>query len=161
VHRARAHGAGGAYEWTGAGGNYRLDAVQAAVLGVKLEAFGARVARRRAIGERLACAAERAGAVALCGGSGCAPVFSSLALRARGRDRVVARLRERGVDARVQYPRTLPASEAFRSLVAPGARYPEAERATRELLSVPCHPELTDDEVALLESALVEALRDG
>lgn len=156
--RIRSHGAGKTYTWERIGGNYRLDALQAAILDVKLAALPARLARRRAIGQRLVAAAIRVGAVALTGAAECEPAFAPLALRIpERRNEVLAHLRERGVDARVHYPTTLPACPPF-AVYAPGQSFPEAERATRELLSLPCHPELTDAEVEHLERALIEAL---
>jgi dTDP-4-amino-4,6-dideoxygalactose transaminase len=155
--RIRSHGAGKTYAWEVLGGNYRLDALQAAILEVKLAALPARLARRRSIGERLVAAARRADAVPLTGAPGCRPVFAPLALRIPDRrNEVLARLRERGIDARVHYPTTLPACPPFAPF-ARGQAFPEAERATRELLSVPCHPELTDDEVEFLETAIAES----
>ncbi len=158
VRQARVHGAASPCDWRTLGGNYRLDALQAAVLTVKLQALGARLERRRAIGTRLAAIASQAGAAPLCGPAECTPVFSSLTIRTPRRDHAVARLRDLGVDARVQYRAALPASPLFAPLVAAGAVFPEAERASRELLSIPCHPELTDSEVEQLEAALRKAL---
>jgi dTDP-4-amino-4,6-dideoxygalactose transaminase len=157
--RIRLHGGGTAYAWEMRGGNYRLDALQAAVLSVKLAALPARLARRRLIGEQLAAIARRAGATAFTGAADCEPVFAPLAVRieARRRDAVLTRLREAGVDARIHYPTTLAACPPF-ARYAQNAVFPEAERATRELLSVPCHPELTDDEVDELTGVLARAL---
>jgi len=158
IARIRSHGAGKTYAWEVLGGNYRLDSMQAAILEVKLAALPARLARRRAIGARLVEVANRAGATALIGEPRCQPVFAPLALRIpERRNEVLARLRERGIDARVHYPNTLPACPPF-APYANGQTFLEAERATRELLSVPCHPEITDDEVEYLESSLAEAL---
>jgi UDP-2-acetamido-2-deoxy-ribo-hexuluronate aminotransferase len=152
--RVRTHGAGKTYAWETRGGNYRLDALQAAILAVKLAHLPARLARRRAIGDRLVAAAREAGLSPLVGAPDCAPVFAPLALRVPGRrDACLARLREKGIDARVHYPTTLAASPPFVGHTA-GSVFPESARATRELLSVPCHPEMTDDEVELLETAL-------
>jgi len=158
LSRIRVHG-GGAYAWEMRGGNYRLDALQAAVLSVKLAALPARLARRRAIGEGLVAVARRAGATAITGSAECEGIFAPLALRieARRRHAVLTRLREAGVDARIHYPTTLAACAPF-ARYARNEAFPEAERATRELLSVPCHPELTDDEVDLLTGALARAL---
>jgi dTDP-4-amino-4,6-dideoxygalactose transaminase len=153
--QVRVHGAGRTYAWETRGGNYRLDALQAAILGVKLTHLPARLERRRAIGERLVAAARRGGTEPLAGAKGSAPVFAPLALRIPDgrRDRWLAHLRERGVDARVHYPTTLAASPPF-ARYADGRSFPESERATRELLSIPCHPEMTDEELLALESAL-------
>jgi dTDP-4-amino-4,6-dideoxygalactose transaminase len=160
MSRIRSHGAGKTYAWEVQGGNYRLDALQAAILEVKLAALPARLARRRAIGERLVAAARQVGAIPLTGEPRCQPMFAPLALRIpERRNEVLARLRERGIDARVHYPTTLPACPPFASY-ARGQSFPEAERATRELLSLPCHPELTDDEVEYLQGALIKAIQD-
>jgi dTDP-4-amino-4,6-dideoxygalactose transaminase len=156
VKRARVHGAQGAYRWTSSGGNYRLDALQAAVLSEKLAALPARLERRRAIGARLAATARNAGVQVLDGERACAPTYAPLVLRVERRDAVLLALRERGVDARVHYPHSLPSSPAW-SRFARGA-FPEAERATKSLVSIPSCPELTDDEVDRLELALREVL---
>lgn len=156
VRMARSHGSERAYRWEAPGGNYRLDALQAAILRVKLAAFPARIQRRRQIGQRLAAVARSHAVGALMGSSACTPTFAPFALRVNNRDRIAASMRERGIDVRIQYPVTLAACPAFKSFARGG--YPEAERATRELLSLPCHAELTEPEVDQLESALEEAL---
>jgi dTDP-4-amino-4,6-dideoxygalactose transaminase len=155
--RIRNHGAGKIYAWEVVGGNYRLDALQAAILDVKLAALPARLARRRAIGERLVATARQAGAIPLIGVPGCNPIYAPLALRIPARrNEVLARLRERDVDARVHYPMTLPECPPFAEYVQ-RQTFPESRRATRELLSLPCHAELTDEEVDYLETAIVNA----
>jgi dTDP-4-amino-4,6-dideoxygalactose transaminase len=157
--QVRSHGAGTTYAWEIRGGNYRLDALQAAILGVKLAHLPARLARRKQIGRRLAAAAQRGGLSPLTGEPSCTPVFAPLALRIGGgrRDALLANLRARGIDARVHYPTTLAACPPFAAHAA-GQSFHEADRATRELLSIPCHPEMTDDEVTYLESTLRHSL---
>jgi len=153
--QVRSHCAGKTYAWEIRGGNYRLDALQAAILGVKLEHLPARLALRRSIGDRLVAAGRRGGLAPLVGAPGCIPMFAPLAFRSAAghRNDWLVRLRERGIDARVHYPTTLPGSTPF-ARYASGASFPEAERATRELFSVPCHPEMTENEVTVLEAAL-------
>jgi len=152
--QVRAHGAGKTHPWEIHGGNYRLDALQAALLGAKLAPWPSRLSRRKSIGARLVDAARRGGATPIVGSSRCEPCFAPLAIRVpeSRRNECLARLRERGIDARVHYPATLPASPPFAPYAA--SSFPEAERATRELVSIPCHPEMTDEEVVELEGAL-------
>jgi UDP-2-acetamido-2-deoxy-ribo-hexuluronate aminotransferase len=156
----RIHGIARTHVWEMRGGNYRLDALQAAILGVKLDHWPARLARRKAIGQRLVAAAERGGDLPVAGTAACSPVFAPLALRIAGgrRNDRLAYLREKGIDARVHYPMTLAACPPFSGYPGSG-HYPEAERATRELLSIPCHPEMTDEEVTYVEAALSNRLR--
>lgn len=158
VRHARVHGATGAYRWDGPGGNYRMDALQASILTVKLAALEQRLARRRTLGSRLAETLTSHGVVVLRGGPMCDPTFAPFALRTTCRDERLEQLRSRGIDARVHYPSTVSSSKAFRGASGDGA-FPEAERATRELLSLPCSPELRDDEFDRLLQAVDEVFR--
>lgn len=158
VRRARAHGASRPYLWDGPGGNYRMDALQAALLAVKLEAIEPRLLRRRAVGRRLADVAMQHGSRVIDGTPGCEPTYAPFALRVPQRDRVLQGLRDRGVDARVHYPVTLVDAPVFAAARRSGP-FPEAERATRELVSLPCSSELTEPEVERLVRALDEVLR--
>lgn len=158
VRHARVHGATGAYRWDGPGGNYRMDAVQAAILTVKLTALEQRLTRRRLFGSRLANLLASRGVVVLQGGPKCDPTFAPFALRTSGRDEALGKLRSQGIDARVHYPSTVASSKAFRGVSGDGA-FPEAERATRELLSLPCSPEMRDDEFERLVRAVDEVFR--
>lgn len=158
MKRARAHGASAGYDWIERGGNYRLDELQAALLRVKLAHLPPRIERRRAIGDRLVSVAHKSGVEAVtCPGT----VHAPLAIRIPGgsRDRCLAALRARSIDARVHYPVPVASSVAFAPF-AQGQGFPEAHRASRELLSLPCHPELSDEEVERLARALSEVLGD-
>ena len=121
----------------------------------KLSALPARLMRRKTIGERLVVAARRGGALPLTGMPACSPMFAPLVLRLNHgeRDRALATLREQGIEARVHYPTTLAASPPF-AAYAGRESFAESERATRELISVPCHAEMTDVEIAYVEHAL-------
>jgi dTDP-4-amino-4,6-dideoxygalactose transaminase len=79
-------------------------------------------------------------------------------LRTERRDEILRMLRDRHVDARVHYPRTLATANAFRAFCRPGT-YPHAEQATRQLVSLPCSPELRDDELDRLLQAVDEVFR--
>ena len=79
--------------------------------------------------------------------------FGSAADQRRARPGPRATLREQGIEARVHYPTTLAACPPF-AAYAGRESFAESERATRELLSVPCHAEMTDAEIAYVEHAL-------
>jgi UDP-2-acetamido-2-deoxy-ribo-hexuluronate aminotransferase len=57
-------------------------------------------------------------------------------------------LDRRGVPTAVHYPVPLHAQEAFADGSYPAGAFPHAEKASRQVLSLPMHPYLTDDEVA-------------
>lgn len=160
IRHARVHGAPRAYEWNGPGGNYRMDALQAALLTVKLGALGDRLARRRRLGQALADVLGSHGVTVFQGGPACSPTYAPFVVRTERRDEILRTLREQRIDARVHYPRTLATAAAFRTFCREDA-YPQAERATRELVSLPCSPELRDDELDRLMQSVDEVFRGG
>lgn len=158
----RVHGASATYVHECVGGNFRLDAVQAAVLGAKLPRLPAWNERRRAIAafyrDRLGEAA-RAGRLRLPGElPGRRHVYHQYVVRVADRDAVRRRLAERGVASSVFYPIPLHLQPCFRDLGGREGDFPEAERAAREVLALPIFPELTDGEVARVAEALLESL---
>jgi dTDP-4-amino-4,6-dideoxygalactose transaminase len=131
-----------------AGVNSRLDELQAAILRVKLAHLDAHNARRRAI------AAAYDAALA---GSTVAPparradsghVFHQYVLRVSDRAGVQAKLRELGVATGVHYPVPVHLQSAYLGRVALGpVGCVRTERASREVMSLPMYPQLTDAQV--------------
>jgi dTDP-4-amino-4,6-dideoxygalactose transaminase len=153
VRRLRHHGDSGRYHHVELGYCTRLDELQAALLRVKLRRLRAWEDRRRAIaGEYLEALAhlplelpvERPDA---------RHVYHLFTVRHPRRDAVVAALTELGVGTAVHYPRAVPGQPLFGE--DGQARWPEAWRAAREVLSLPCFPEMTEAEVA----GVIDAVR--
>ena len=162
VRSLRVHGASTTYVHDRVGGNFRLDAVQAAVLDARLPRLDGWNARRRAIAKRYG---ERLGGEAKAGRVGLpaeAPdhghVFHQYVVRVADRDGVRARMAERGVGTSVFYPVPLHLQKCFESLGGRPGDFPEAERAAREVLALPIFPELSDAEVERVAAALRESL---
>ena len=134
------------------GVNSRLDEIQAAILSVKLAHLDAATARRRAIAARYdAVLAERRPLQR----RGSEHVYHLYVTRSAARDAEQARLRGRGVGTGVHYPVPVHLQPAYADRVALGpARCVETERASREVLSVPLYPELTDEQVDQVCAAL-------
>ena len=158
----RNHGGSKTYYHDRVGGNFRLDTVQAAVLGAKLPRLAAWNERRRAIAARygeLLAEAARAGRVTLpAQADGRRHVFHQYVVRVSDRDGVRKRLSERGIGSSVFYPVPLHLQTCFRDLGGRPGDFPHAERAAREVLALPIFPELTDGEVERVAGALVESL---
>jgi dTDP-4-amino-4,6-dideoxygalactose transaminase len=146
VRRLRHHGDGGRYQHVELGYASRLDELQAAVLRIKLRRLAGWTEARRRIAERyrtllagtpLTLPNERESA---------RHVYYLYTVRHPQRDALAKTLADLGVGTAVHYPVPVPAQPMFG---ADGARrWPEAWRASREVLSLPCFAELTDDEVA-------------
>jgi dTDP-4-amino-4,6-dideoxygalactose transaminase len=141
------------------GMNSRLDAVQAAILGVKLARLDADNARRVAIaalydeglaGAGLGLPARRAGA---------AHVFHQYVVRHPARDRLQAALRRRFIATGIHYPVPVHLQPAYagRIAVGPGG-LAASERAAAEVLSLPIYPQLDEASVHRVIAAIKDAL---
>lgn len=160
--RARGTGASAKNVHTGPGGNYRLDPLQAAILGAKLPRYEARVARRRANAERLRAAlrADAPGVIAPDDDPEGRHVYAQFTVRHAERDRLQSALRARGVAAEVYYPVPMPLQAALASQGHRPGDFPAAERAAAEVLSIPTHSELDEAEVDRVIEATVAAARE-
>jgi len=154
----RDHGSAKKYEHTIVGCNSRLDAMQAAVLSVKLRHLEKWNAARRA--HALTYAAALAGTPILPPEipSGNEHVFHLFVVRCTKRAELQAFLAERGIATGIHYPIPLHLSEAYlvRSASAP---QPVAERLAGEILSLPMFAELSDQQVRYVIDALQEFIR--
>ena len=156
VRRLANHGAGAhRYENLVAGTNSRLDALQAAVLRVKLrhldrwnEERRARVsAYTRALEGTpgLAVPRERAGARS---------AWHLYTLRVRERERLRAHLAARGIAAAVHYPRPIHLQPAMASAGGRPGDLPVSERLSEEVISLPLYPELPLETVERIAAAV-------
>ena len=154
----RLHGEEERYKHSRVGGNFRLDALQAAVLTAKMPRLAEWTARRIAIADKygeLLWDAEVAGKVTLpFVAPGCKHVFHQYVVRVRDRDRVRAALAEGGIGTAVFYPIPLHLQECFAYLGYREGDFPHAEKAAREVLALPMFPQLTEEEIARVAEAL-------
>lgn len=156
--RARAlrqYGWGRRYEATVPGGrNSRMDEIQAAVLRVLLPSLAARNARRRAIRDHYVTELRDRVRFVDASRAGAPGVVHLCVARSTGRDRLVADLHARGVECAVHYPVPDHAQPVLAGARFRAGALAQTERACREVFSLPCFPELTDDEVAAVVAAV-------
>jgi dTDP-4-amino-4,6-dideoxygalactose transaminase len=145
----RAHGSAEKHRHALVGGNFRLDALQAALLSVELPHVADRLAARRANAARYDALFSAAGLAAI-DRPAIEPgaTFNQYVIRAPGaRDALRAFLAENGVDTEIYYPLPLHLQPCFAALGKPEGSLPEAERAARETLALPIFPGLQGDEI--------------
>jgi len=161
VRLLRNHGARQQYFHAFTGGNFRLDAVQAALLGVKLPLLPGYTCRRR----QHACEYQRLlsglrGRIQL-------PVThpdrihiaNQYTIRVKDcRDALRTFLHDRGIASAIYYPVPLHRQECFREF-GPYPDLPVADTLAAEALSLPIFPELTAEEQAQVVEAIVNFLR--
>jgi dTDP-4-amino-4,6-dideoxygalactose transaminase len=138
-----------------AGLNSRLDAVQAAVLRVKLPRLDADNAARIRLAGLYGEGLAGAGVEPPRPRPGDAPVFHLYTVRSPRRDALRAFLAARGIESRVHYDAPVHRQPAYAGRIAGDGALPETERAAREVLSLPMYPELRDDEAR----AVIDAVR--
>jgi dTDP-3-amino-3,4,6-trideoxy-alpha-D-glucose transaminase len=145
------------YESVLAGGNSRLDTLQAAVLGLALGRLEAWIERRRALADRYRAALAGLDDVVLPEElPGRRHVFHLFVVRTPGRDRLRERLAERGVETLVHYPRPVHLQPAYARLARAGLE--TSERLCAEVVSLPLYPELSDEEAELVAGAVRAAV---
>jgi dTDP-4-amino-4,6-dideoxygalactose transaminase len=160
----RNHGMEPRYYHSMIGGNFRIDAIQSAVLHVKLPHLDTWSAARRAHAEfyRAAFAGEPRITLPVeqWSGSGMPNhhIYNQFIIRVPERDRVRAALSKAGIGSEIYYPLPLHMQPCFASLGYREGNFPESERAARDSLALPIFPELTEPErdevVVQLKAAL-------
>jgi dTDP-4-amino-4,6-dideoxygalactose transaminase len=154
----RVHGARKKYRYELLGINSRLDALQAAILRVKLRYLDNWAEGRRRNAEtyrELFAEYQLTEQLAL----PCAPetsfhVYNQFSIRAPRRDELQEYLRDQGISTEVYYPSPLHLEPAFAYLGYRNGDFPNAEAACREVLSIPIYPELTVDQQHAVVAAI-------
>lgn len=143
----RVHGSKPKYHHKIIGGNFRLDAIQAAIVSAKLPHLDGWTAARERNAQRYNELFREAGLpVGLPAVVADRHIFNQYIIRVARRDELQAHLREKGVGTEVYYPVPMHLQECFAYLGYTAGDFPESERAAKETLALPVHPELTDEQ---------------
>ncbi len=154
----RVHGSRSKYEYDVIGANSRLDALQAAILRVKLKYLGRWAAERQHNADRYReLFAERGlqACVALPEKpADCVHVYNQFTIRARRRDALKEYLKQHGVPTEIYYPFPLHLQPAFANLGYKPGTLPHSEAAAAEVLSLPIYPELSEAQLETVADAI-------
>ena len=158
----RNHGAEPKYFHKRIGANFRLDAIQAAVLRVKLPHLERWTEMRRANAARYDALFREAGLTSEVTlpvqPDGYRHIFNQYVVRVPERDRVRAYLADCGIGTEIYYPVPFHMQECFASLGHAAGDFPHAEAAAASTLALPIYGELTADQQAAVVAALAGAL---
>ena len=165
VRLLRVHGAQPKYSHLMVGGNFRLDALQAAVLRVKVPHVETWCEQRRQNAERYGRLFDEAGISTGINNGGvvlpgeapwCYHTYNQYAIRTARRDDLRSHLDSCGVGTAIYYPVPLHLQECFRGLGYAAGAFPHAEAAARETLALPMYGELTEDQQAYVVRSIAE-----
>ena len=149
------HGQDRRYHHLRVGINGRIDTVQAAILLAKFDIFPGEVALRQKIAKHYNQLLKEVSGVTL---PELSPhntsVYGQFTIRVKNREAVIASLSEAGIPTAVHYPTPLNLQPA----VADGQKYEHAETASREVLSLPFHPYLSEQEIKQVAEQIKKSL---
>ncbi len=165
----RNHGMRPKYHNQVVGGNFRMDAIQAAVLRVKFDHLENWTETRRkhaAMYQQLLTKTEKAIPLAEFGfkdgivfpaetGFG-RHIYHLYMIRTKNRDELAAFLNANGIGCEIYYPIPLHLQECFRELRYKAGDFPHSERAAKETLALPIYPELTDGMIGRVVDTIKE-----
>ena len=153
----RGHGSKPKYYHRVVGGNFRLDAIQAAIVSAKLPHLDgwteARQRNAKQYDRLLVDAGVPVGRPAVVTDR---HIFNQYVIRVSNRDELQAFLKKKGVGTEVYYPVPMHLQECFGDLGHSAGAFPESERAAKETVALPIHPELTEEQARYVVECIGE-----
>jgi len=148
LRRLRVHGGLKTYYHEEVGYNSRLDALQAAILSAKMASLASWSAARRknaAYYDKAFADLDdvRTPTIEPANES----IYNQYTLRVARRDDLQIHLKEKGIGSAIYYPLSLHLQPCFEYLGYKRGAFPESERATREVISLPVYPELQQSQL--------------
>ncbi len=158
----RAHGARPKYHHAVIGGNFRLDAIQAVGLRIKLRHLESWTqARQRNAARYESLLGGVQGLVLPAKAPYRRHVYNQFVVSTSGRDRLREELTRNTIGSEVYYPAPFHRQECFENLVPPGSSFPVSDKAAATSLAIPVSPEVRDAQVERVAEAVLKALRPG
>ncbi|MFH1240117.1 MAG: DegT/DnrJ/EryC1/StrS family aminotransferase [Candidatus Diapherotrites archaeon] len=155
----RNHGRSNKFQSDFIGYNSRLDALQAAILDVKLkhleEWTDMRIKNAKIYTELL----QDSEVVVPASDANCKSVFHLYVVRVKNRDRIINKLKEQGIGAGIHYPEPLHTQNALKYLIDTKQKFPVAEKICSEIVSLPMFPELKKEEIEFVCDTLLDATK--
>jgi UDP-2-acetamido-2-deoxy-ribo-hexuluronate aminotransferase len=159
MNEIHVHGQSKRYYHTRLGINGRFDTIQAAILLEKLAIFSEEVELRQQVAKRYASLLPtqiKKPTIKSFNTS----VYAQYTLEVAQRDHIQAALQERGIPTAVHYPLGLHEQPIFKKLYPGTQSFPHTEHAARNVMSIPMHPYLTQENQRTICQALEEVLSE-
>ena len=143
----RVHGQSKRYhhQYIGMGG--RMDTIQAAVLNVKLKHYPKDLKLRQEVAAKYTQQLENAETILPVVDENSTSAWAQYSIRVKNRDEVQERLKKSGIPTAVHYPVPLHLQECFEYLGYKDGSFPISEMVSKEIISLPMNPYITDEEI--------------
>lgn len=162
IKSLRVHGTvGGTYYYNDIGYTSRLDEIQAAILSVKLAKLKEWNERRRYHASLYRTLLANSGIALPYVEPFNYHIYHQFTIRHPDRDGLKDWLKERGVDSAVYYPVPLHVQNAYRSLGYQPGQFKRSEEAALQVLSLPIHAQLTEDQITYAAQQILEYAPSG
>lgn len=158
IRELRNHGQDRQYHHPRVGMNGRMDTLQAAVILAKMSLFPDEVTKRSMLGARYSTLLSDSDCITPAIDGDNLSVYAQYTLRVKNRERVAAHLKECGIPTAVYYPITLDRQPALSSCARTIGRLENAHRLSEEVISLPMHPYLSEEDQVRITDAVKEAL---
>lgn len=156
IRKLRDHGSAKKYYHDVVGYNYRMEGIQGAVLNVKLRHLDKWNDARRRNADHYRKYLAGSSVIVPVEAPGCKHVYHLFVVRHPRRDDLIAFLGQHGIGALIHYPIPAHLQNAYRHLALAEGEYPVTERVTKEILSLPMFPELTEEQVKFVAEKIRE-----
>jgi UDP-2-acetamido-2-deoxy-ribo-hexuluronate aminotransferase len=159
LYSIRTHGQGAEkYENVCIGLNARLDTLQAAILLPKLKIFPRELAARQMVAERYTALLQPATPYISPPfiPAGLQSAWAQYSILCEDRDALQATLKEAGIPSMIYYPKPLHRQKAYAGLGYRESDFPVSEKTCHNILSLPMHPYLQDDQIEMITGVITK-----
>jgi dTDP-4-amino-4,6-dideoxygalactose transaminase len=147
IRSLRHHGSSDRYHHEVVSGNHRMDAMQAAVLSVKLKHLDEWNAKRREHAEKYREKLAGSNVEMFDVIEGADPVYYLFVIKSKNRDDLMKKLEAKGIQSQIHYPIPIHLQKAYVDLGYKEGDLPIAEKLAKEILSIPMFAELTEAQI--------------
>jgi len=162
ISMLRDHGRVSKYEHLMEGFNSRMDGIQAAVLDVKLKHLEQWTEMRRKNAKLYNDLLQDVDGITMpIEHEKAKHVYHLYVIRAKERDKLLEYLKSKGISPGVHYPIPLHLQPAYKYLNHKEGNFPVAEKCSREILSLPMFPELTEEQISYVCEKIKEFMQNG
>ena len=142
--------------------NFRMDTIQAGIVLAKFKHFEDEAKKRKIIGEKYSSLLKDSVVVPFIEKYTDRSVYAQYSIRVKNRADVIKKLTAKGIPTAVHYPIPMHLQEAYQYLGYKKGDFPVSEKIANEIMSIPMHPFLSDDDIEQIVTAVKKSvIRSG